>query len=71
MTAFGTAQGPILSPEDYNNLASGRRVVYLVAEFLFSDDAGSHYRHFCGSLEPPQGGGELIWGNCAHYNDEE
>jgi len=67
---FVSARGPILSPEDYGNLVHGRRVAYLIAEFAYKDDSGSHYRHFCQALQPPQPGGAIIWANCESYNDE-
>lgn len=71
MQQWITARGVTLSPEDKDNLISGRRVVYVVAEFLYADDSGKHTRHYCQYLQTPQAGGNLIWANCSHYNDEE
>jgi hypothetical protein len=69
-SAFLTAHGAILSPEDYDNLVYGRRVEYLIVEFSYHDDAGSHVRQLCQSLLPPQEGGFLIWGSCESFNGE-
>ncbi|HXC48268.1 MAG TPA: hypothetical protein VNU20_08235 [Candidatus Sulfotelmatobacter sp.] len=67
---FVTAEGVVLSPEDYDNLVYGRRVIYMVAEFLYEDDSGSHVRRYCGSLQPPLPGGGLIWADCTGFNGE-
>jgi hypothetical protein len=67
---FVSAQGQILSPEDYANLVYGRRVVYVIAELAYKDDSGGHFRRYCQALEPPQPGGIVIWANCDHFNDE-
>jgi hypothetical protein len=67
---FGSAKGPILSPEDYANLMFGRRVAYIVAELRYRDDIGAHYRHYCQALLPPQPGGHVIFATCENYNDE-
>jgi hypothetical protein len=69
-SGFVTAHGATLSPEDYDNLADGRRVAYVVGEVLYEDDSGKHSRHFCYSLETPQPGGFLIWALCRTFNDE-
>lgn len=69
-TAFHTAEGTILSPEDYDNLVYGRRVVYLIAELKYEDDSGKHTRQLCKALVPPQPGGILIWGACLGFNGE-
>jgi len=67
---FSTASGIILSPEDYDNLVYGRRVVYTMTEISYSDDSGKHSRQFCAALEPPQQGGEMIWAVCGVFNSE-
>jgi hypothetical protein len=36
---YATASGPVLSPEDYNNLVYGRRVVYVIAELSYTSQA--------------------------------
>jgi hypothetical protein len=68
---FATAPGSILSPEDYDNLVFGRRVVYVLAEFVYSDAVGNHDIQYCASLQPPQPGGLVIWGSCSGYNGEK
>jgi len=66
-----TAQGDILSPEDRQNIMSGRRAVYVLVNMHFTDDFGGHEYHFCQFLSPPQGGGgTMIWNFCSPYNDE-
>jgi hypothetical protein len=67
---FITAEGPIVTPEDYSNLVSGRRVAYLIVEIAYRDDTGSHTRHLCQAIEPPQQGGRIIYSYCKSYNDE-
>lgn len=69
-SAFVTAEGPVLSPEDYNNLVYGRRVVYVVAELAYHDDSGTHVRQYCQFLQPPATGGILIWAYCDNFNGE-
>lgn len=70
-SGFVSAKGPILSPEDYNNLVFGRRVLYVVVETAYNDDSGQHTRQMCRALQPPQPGGVLIWANCDNFNDEK
>lgn len=65
-----TAHGPIVSPEDYDNFVYGRRVVYVAVELTYRDDSGTHVRHYCGVLQPPEPGGVVIWAYCGAYNDE-
>ena len=70
VSGWSTAQGSILSPEDYDNLVYGRRVVFVVGELTYSDDSGKHIRDFCSELAPPQRGGLMIWGYCDSFNSE-
>ena len=74
--AWATAKGAILTPEDLNNLASGRRVVYVVGILRFRDDFGKHTLRICRYLQPPEptrSGGRIVfgtWAYCSRYNDE-
>ncbi len=76
---FSSASGNILTPEDFNNLTSDRRTVYVLARVLFEDDFGSHTVEYCHFLEPqtkmpPGYPGQVgiveIWGDCEEYNGE-
>jgi hypothetical protein len=70
-TGFITAQGDIVTPEDFKNVTLGRRTVFLVGTFWFDDDFGSHYHNFCWLLEPPREGGHVIPQGCREHTDEK
>jgi hypothetical protein len=67
---FATFKGDILTPEDSQNIKSGRRIVFVVGEFTFDDDLGSHYHKVCDWLQPPEVGGAIIFGHCPEYTEE-
>ena len=65
-----TADGAILSPEDHENLKSGRKVVYIMGLIQFRDDFGKRTQRVCQKLQPPETGGIVIFQSCSRYNDE-
>lgn len=73
---WDTSSGAILTPEDHNNLLTGRKVMYLVGVLQFRDDFGKHLQRICRFLQPPGptgGGGYKVFGilaGCSQYNDE-
>jgi hypothetical protein len=70
-TGFGTFEGDILTPEDFQNIISGRRLVYEVGAFWFDDDLGSHDHNICWLLRAPMEGGEIIFQGCYEHTDEK
>ncbi|HXF14990.1 MAG TPA: hypothetical protein VN517_17690 [Terriglobales bacterium] len=67
---FITAWGPMLSPEDVDNLQRGRRVALAVGEMRYEDDFGSHDKTICFMVQPPPGS-PIIFKNCdGQYNQE-
>jgi len=51
-TELSTAWGEILSPEDYSNLTTGRRTVFVIGKVTFADDFGSHEFDICRVIQP-------------------
>jgi hypothetical protein len=68
---FFTAEGPILSPEDLDNILNGRRIVTLVFELSFADDYGTHSVEGCEMLEAPQVSNVPTWISCEEHNGEK
>ncbi len=68
---FTTFAGDALSPTDFNNLAHGRRVVYIVGLFKFADDFGQHTHKICEIIEPPQISGTIILNSCSAWVGEK
>lgn len=75
-TAWSTAYGNIVTPEDLNNLTTGRKVMYVVGILQFRDDLGKHSLRICRYLQPPEptrSGSLMKYGvlaSCSRYNDE-
>jgi hypothetical protein len=67
---FITAWGPVLSPEDVDNLQQGRRVAIAVGEMRYEDDFGSHDKTICFMVQPPPGA-TVILKNCDGQYDQE
>lgn len=67
---FKTYEGDILTPEDYQNIVAGRRVILIVGRIAFDDDFGSHVHNVCQRLEPRQPGGALITQDCEEHTEE-
>lgn len=78
--AFFTAHGPILSPEDRDNLIHGRRTLFVVGAIRFQDDFGTHELHICKFLQsqatPPEMPDFIhpqvleIWHGCDEWDGE-
>jgi hypothetical protein len=68
---FITYEGDILTPEDFQNIVFGRRLIYVIGVFTFEDDAGTHYHNVCTFLLPPISGGLLIWKGCGEHTEEK
>lgn len=75
-TGWNTAYGAIVTPEDLNNLMTGRKVMYVVSILQFRDDLGNHRLRICRFLQPPEptrSGSLMKYGvlaSCSRYNDE-
>jgi hypothetical protein len=73
---WATAEGAILTPEDLNNLSTGRKVMYVVSVVQFRDDVGKRTLRICRFLQPPEptrSGASIRFGDmasCSRYNDE-
>ena len=81
---FSTASGEVLSPEDYSNLTTGRRTVFVIGKVTFNDDFGSHELDICQALLPqesiPPGAFpslhvsvpiQEIWSDCETFDSEK
>jgi hypothetical protein len=69
---FFTADGSTLTPEDYANLANGRRVLHVIAYVKYTDDFGTHEFQFCQMLQPIRPySAKPIWAICEVYNDDK
>lgn len=82
--SFSTAAGDVISPEDYSNLTTGRRTVFVIGNLTFDDDFGSHEFDVCQVIQkqmelPPDflpGFNKVtvpteIWGFCSIFNGEK
>jgi len=73
---WASAGGAIVTPEDLNNLSTGRKVMYVVGVVRFRDDVGKHTLRICQYLQPPEptrSGATIEFGTmaqCSRYNDE-
>lgn len=73
---WASTGGAIVTPEDLNNLSTGRKVMYVVGVVRFQDDVGKHTLRICQYLQPPEptrSGAGIPFGTmsqCSRYNDE-
>ena len=68
---FSTGFGPKLSPEDIDNLVSGRKIAYVIGAIQFQDDFGKHTRQVCSYVQAPLSpNGHVIFHNCRIHNSE-
>ena len=73
---WASTAGSIVTPEDRNNLSTGRKVMYVVGVVRFRDDVGKHTLRICQYLQPPEptrSGAGIPFGDfaqCSRYNDE-
>jgi hypothetical protein len=77
---FNTAAGAVLSPEDYSNLTTDRRTVFVIGKVTFDDDFGSHEFDVCQMMQPQEkysaGAPTIslvheIWGTCDSFSGEK
>lgn len=70
-SGWTTSEGDVLTPEDFQNVISGRRLIYQVGAFWFEDDTGGHYHNFCWFLMAPREGEKIIPALCQEHNEEK
>jgi hypothetical protein len=67
---FFTAEGPILTGPEFDDITNYRRMVFVVGIIKFTDDFGTHVQHICKMSQPMHNTVE-VWGSCYKWNDEE